>query len=154
VVVLRQGASATETEIRDFVAGRLTDFKVPRRVRFLEEIPKGPTGKLQRIGLAERLGLTSPTPRHSVPQRHYTAPRTPAEEVLVGVWTEVLKLEQIGVHDHFLDLGGDSMLAARLVSRIGEKLRLELSIRSLFDAPTVADQAVIVEDALAGLSRK
>jgi acyl-CoA synthetase (AMP-forming)/AMP-acid ligase II/acyl carrier protein len=152
-VVLRQGASATETEIRDFVARRLTDFKVPRSVRFLDEIPKGPTGKLQRIGLAERLGLTSPTGRHPAPPRHYTAPRTPAEEVLVGVWAEVLKLEQVGVHDHFLDLGGDSMLAALLVSRIGERLRLELSIRSLFDAPTVADQAAIVEDALEGLSR-
>jgi oxalate---CoA ligase len=157
VVVLRQGASATETEIRDFVARRLTDFKVPRRVVFLEEIPKGPTGKLQRIGLAERLGFTSPTPRHPAPQRHYAAPRTPVEEVLVGLWAEVLKLEQVGVHDHFLDLGGDSMLAALLVSRIGEKLRLELSMRALFDAPTVADQAAIVEEeliALEGVSRK
>jgi acyl-CoA synthetase (AMP-forming)/AMP-acid ligase II/acyl carrier protein len=153
VVVLREGAAATETEIRDFVARRLSDFKVPRQVQFLEEIPKGPTGKLQRIGLAERLGLTSPTPRAAAPNRHYTAPRTPAEEVLVGVWAEVLKLERVGVHDHFLDLGGDSMLAALLVSRIGAKLQLELSMRSLFDAPTVADQAAIVEDALEELSR-
>ena len=57
-VVLREGASATERELRDFVAGRLADFKVPRRIVVLAEIPKGPTGKLQRIGLAQRLGLT------------------------------------------------------------------------------------------------
>jgi acyl-CoA synthetase (AMP-forming)/AMP-acid ligase II len=57
-VVLREGESATERELRDFVAGRLADFKVPRRIVVLAEIPKGPTGKLQRIGLAQRLGLT------------------------------------------------------------------------------------------------
>ena len=56
-LVLKEGTSATEKEIRKFASQRLTDFKVPRRVVFLEEIPKGPTGKLQRIGLAEKLGL-------------------------------------------------------------------------------------------------
>ena len=58
-VVLRDGASAEEREIRDFAALRLADFKVPRKVLFLDEIPKGATGKLQRIGLAEKLGLGS-----------------------------------------------------------------------------------------------
>jgi acyl-CoA synthetase (AMP-forming)/AMP-acid ligase II len=56
-VVLRGGESATEGDIRDFVATRLADFKVPRKILFLDEIPKGATGKLQRIGLAEKLGL-------------------------------------------------------------------------------------------------
>ncbi|TSC25816.1 acyl--CoA ligase [Corallococcus sp. Z5C101001] len=58
-VVLREGQAATERELRDFVAARVADFKVPRRVVLLTELPKGPTGKVQRIGLAERLGLTS-----------------------------------------------------------------------------------------------
>jgi acyl-CoA synthetase (AMP-forming)/AMP-acid ligase II len=57
VAVLREGANATEREIRDFAAARLADFKVPRRVLFVAEIPKGATGKLQRVGLAEKLGL-------------------------------------------------------------------------------------------------
>jgi len=56
-VVLREGANATDREIKDFVAGRLADFKVPRQVLILAEIPKGATGKLQRIGLAKKLGL-------------------------------------------------------------------------------------------------
>ncbi|MBJ6766010.1 AMP-dependent synthetase, partial [Myxococcaceae bacterium JPH2] len=58
-VVTREGAHVSERELRDFVARRLADFKVPRRVVFLSELPKGPTGKVQRLGLAERLGLTS-----------------------------------------------------------------------------------------------
>ena len=58
VVVLREGLVATERELRDYVATRLVDFKVPRKILFMEEIPKGATGKLQRIGLAEKLGLT------------------------------------------------------------------------------------------------
>src|SRR5262249_3090157 len=57
VVVLREGAAATEAELREFVARRLADFKVPRKILFRDEIPKGATGKLQRIGLAQKLGL-------------------------------------------------------------------------------------------------
>jgi len=56
-VVLREGQATSERELRDFVARHLADFKVPRRIVMLQEIPKGPTGKLQRIGLAQRLGL-------------------------------------------------------------------------------------------------
>ncbi len=148
VVVLHHGAEATEREIRDFAATRLADFKVPRSVLFLDEIPKGPTGKLQRIGLAERLGLSRTGRPESPPQRTYTAPRTPVEELLAGLWAEVLKLERVGVDERFLDLGGDSMLATLLVSRIRQELRLEISLRSLFDAPTVVDQAGLVLDQL------
>jgi len=147
-VVLQQGAEATEREIRDFAATRLADFKVPRSVLFLDEIPKGPTGKLQRIGLAERLGLGRSGRPESRPPRTYTAPRTPVEELLAGLWADVLKLERVGVEERFLDLGGDSMLATLLVSRIRQELRLEISLRSLFDAPTVVDQAGVVLDQL------
>jgi acyl-CoA synthetase (AMP-forming)/AMP-acid ligase II/acyl carrier protein len=144
VVVLKPGVEATEREVRDFAATRLADFKVPKTVLFLDEIPKGPTGKLQRIGLAERLGLGSTARPERPARRTYLAPRTPVEELLAGLWAEVLGLEQVGVDEHFLDLGGDSMLATLLVSRIRQELRLELSLRSLFDAPTVADQAGVV----------
>jgi acyl-CoA synthetase (AMP-forming)/AMP-acid ligase II/acyl carrier protein len=144
VVVLHEGAEATEREIRDFAATRLADFKVPRTVLFLDEIPKGPTGKLQRIGLADRLRLGSAARPEPRPPRTYTAPRTPVEELLAALWAEVLKVERVGVDDHFLDLGGDSMLATLLVSRIRQELRLEVSLRSMFDAPTVAEQAGVI----------
>ena len=75
-VVLHPGAAMTERELRDFAAERLADFKVPRTVVFLAEIPKGATGKLQRIGLAERLGLVPGPSAEAAGARAYTAPRT------------------------------------------------------------------------------
>src|SRR5439155_10386481 len=98
------------------------------------------TGKLQRIGLAERLGLVgsgvSPPPLEA-PAR-FVAPRTPVEKLLAGLWSQVLGIDPIGVQDHFLRLGGDSLLATRLVARICDLLRVQFSVLALFDeAPTV-----------------
>ena len=124
---------------------QLADFKVPRVIRLVTEIPKGPTGKLQRIGLADRLGITTSDEPSPAEPGDYVAPRTPLERRLADLWGAVLKVERPGVNDHFLDLGGDSMLAALLVARIREELRVEIPIRSLFDAPTVAEQARVVE---------
>jgi len=147
-VVPREGALVTEAQLREFAAGRVAHFKVPRQVVFLAEVPKGPTGKVQRIGLAERLGITT-RPRPPLEEKApFCAPRTPVEEVLASLWGEVLGLERVGVHDHFLDAGGDSLLATRLLSRVCDRLQLELPLTSFFDAPTVADQAVIVEQIL------
>jgi acyl carrier protein len=84
----------------------------------------------------------------SQPRRPYLAPRTPVEDLLATLWSDVLGVERVGVDERFLDLGGDSMLATRLVSRIRQELRLELTMRALFDAPTVAEQAGVVLDLL------
>ena len=109
-VVLHPGAAMTERELRDFAAERLADFKVPRTVVFLAEIPKGATGKLQRIGLAERLrARPRPQRRSGGGARAYTAPRTPVERLVARLWGDVLKVERVGVDQPFLELGGDSM---------------------------------------------
>ncbi len=147
-IVLRDGATATAKEIRDFAATRLVDFKVPRIVVFCDEIPKGPTGKVQRVGLAQRLGVDASSRPALASERDIVTARTPLEQRLADIWVDVLKVERLGVDEHFLDLGGDSVLAALLVSRIRDELRLELSPRSLFDAPTVADQAVLAAEAM------
>jgi acyl-CoA synthetase (AMP-forming)/AMP-acid ligase II len=138
-VVLRPNADATAKNIRQFAAGRLADFKVPRQVLIVEQLPKGSTGKVQRIGLAEKLGLgsaASPT---------FTAPRTPLETILAGIWADVLRLDQVGIHDDFFALGGDSLLAAHALTGIHDAVHLEVGVVSLFDAPTVAEMAEYLE---------
>ena len=120
---------------------------MPRKIVFLDEISKGPTGKLQRIGLADKLGLTSeqPTTQASLDK---SAARTPIEEFLVEIWGDVLGLHNIGIHNRFLDLGGDSMLATQLVARVSQALQFEVSLIKFFEAPTIADQAVVLEGML------
>ena len=85
-VVLHPGAATTERELRRLRRRELADFKVPRTVVFLAEIPKGATGKLQRIGLAERLGLVPGPSAEAAGARAYTAPRTPVERLVARLW--------------------------------------------------------------------
>jgi acyl carrier protein len=146
-VVLRESGCATEREIREFAATKLADFKVPSHVRFVDEIPKGPTGKLQRIGLAERLGMTALN-QNNREQRQTNAsfipPRTQMERVLAEIWAEVLGLDQVGIHDPFLDLGGHSLLASQIVARVYDRFHVELSPGSLLGTPTVAAMAELI----------
>jgi acyl-CoA synthetase (AMP-forming)/AMP-acid ligase II len=131
-VVLRTGAIATPNDLRRFVAGRIADFKVPRQVLIVRELPKGPTGKIQRIGLPAKLGLTSDlaTPRTYIP------PRTPMEKMLAGCWAEILQVERVGVHDDFFALGGDSLLVAHAIARVHDVMHFDIEISRFFEAPT------------------
>ncbi|MEM9807081.1 MAG: AMP-binding protein [Cyanobacteria bacterium P01_D01_bin.56] len=141
-VVLKSGETVTELAIKEFVAQRLADFKVPRVVLFLDEIPKGPTGKRQRIGLAEKLGLAASDPTEARPV--YAGPQTPLEEHLVTIWSEVLKITPIGVRDNFFQLGGDSILAAQIINRVRAELQVELPFLLFFQRPTVANMAIAI----------
>jgi acyl carrier protein len=119
-------------------SSRLAEFKVPSRVLFVESIPKGPSGKLQRIGLHQHLAhLLKPV---------YAAPETGVEEILSEIWAEVLDVERIGRSDNFFASGGDSLLAARVVARVRASLEVELSLETLFRFPTVAELGIVVED--------
>jgi len=144
-IVFREGKNASEQELRDFAASRLAYFKVPSAVLFLDEIPKGPTGKIQRIGLAKKLGLEAPSPKT---KREYEAPNSDVEQLLAGLWAEVLNADAIGATEDFLNVGGDSIKAAQLIARVQSVLDIELSITELFDAPTIRAQAKIVEGLL------
>jgi amino acid adenylation domain-containing protein len=151
-VVLRTSGSATEREMREFAAIRLADFKVPSQVIFVDELPKGPTGKLQRIGLAEKLGIAA-SHLHTREGKQATAgfvhPRTPLETELAKIWAQVLGLEQqVGAYDNFFELGGDSVVAGQLISRVCNVTQVQLSMLSLFEeASTVAGMAESVEGA-------
>jgi non-ribosomal peptide synthetase component F len=140
-VVLRPGAAATPTDIRRFATGRIAAFKVPRRVLIVPAIPKGPSGKVQRIGLAARLGVATGC---AAPQP-FDAPRTPLEETLTGLWAELLKAERVGRDGDFFALGGDSLLATHVGIRLCEILHLRLDVSDVFAAPTPAEMAEHIE---------
>jgi acyl-CoA synthetase (AMP-forming)/AMP-acid ligase II len=136
-IVLRTDAAATPQDIRRFVIGRVAGFKVPRRVFIVGEIPKGPTGKVQRVGLASRLGIVD---RIAI-RRTSVAPRTLLEKRLAEYCAEILRVERVGIHDDFFALGGDSLLATQVLAYIHEITHLEVEIARFFEAPTVANMA-------------
>jgi len=144
-VVLRDSAMVTESGLRRFAAARLAPSKVPRRVLVVDAIPKGPTGKLQRIGLAAKLGLplldTSDDSDDDEAGVEFVAPRTPLEDALAALWGQVLGVERVGVHDSFLALGGDSVLAAQILARVHDTIGVELPLIDFFEARTVAGLA-------------
>ena len=136
-VVLRPGAQVSEAELRAHAFARLAAHKVPTRVVFVETVPKGPTGKLQRIGLADKLADQLKT--------EYLAPRNEFEALLARLWSELLEVEQPGVNDNFFFLGGDSLRATQLLSRLRAALGLQLPADCVFRRPVLAEQAEMVE---------
>ncbi|WP_244433541.1 condensation domain-containing protein, partial [Azospirillum sp. B506] len=129
-VVPKQPGKADAALLRAHLAGSLPDYMVPAAFVSLSALPLVPSGKL------DRRALPAPDPAAAADPAHRT-PRTPAESVLCGLFAEILGLPQIGIDDSFFSLGGHSLLAMRLVGRIRATLGVELSIRSLFEAPTV-----------------
>jgi acyl-CoA synthetase (AMP-forming)/AMP-acid ligase II/acyl carrier protein len=145
-VVLTSPDAISERALRKFVAVRLAVHKCPRRIVFLETIPKGATGKPQRIGLAARLGLDALQSRGAA--RVHIAARNEVEEVLASIWADVLKSEAPSVDEDFLDAGGDSIKATQLVARICDALAVELTVQDFFDAPTISETAARLEPQL------
>jgi acyl carrier protein len=116
---------------------------VPSVFVMLDRLPLTPSGKVDRRALpkAEDGG--------GAERREITAPRTPVEELLAGIWGEVLKLECVCVRDDFFELGGHSLLAVQVMSRVRETFQVEMPLRVLFETPTVEGLAVAVVEALA-----
>ena len=132
-VVLSEDSGLSESAIRAFAFERLADFKVPSQVLVVDSIPKGATGKLQRIGLAELLGEKL--------GRHYVAPQNDLEQSIADIFSEVLGLEEIGVNDNFFTLGGDSIRGIQVIGRLQAGMHVDLPIVTLFRKPTVAELA-------------
>ena len=144
-VVLHEGQAVTMQELRQFAAAALADFKVPRRIVFIPEIPKGATGKVQRIGLHEKLKAELESLKNHAPVDPST-PLTPVEQEILSIWREVLGVENIGIHDDFLALGGESIQAARILALVNERFHTELQVRDIFTTSTVALIAKIVQE--------
>ena len=128
----------TVSELRRRISKTLPEHMIPSKFVTLDNFPLAPNGKLDRKAL--------PPPGNSRPELDtpYVAPRTSAEKLLTKIWAEVLAIDQVGVHDNFFDLGGYSLAAARVLSRVVKSFQLEMPIKALFDAPTVAGMAKVI----------
>jgi amino acid adenylation domain-containing protein len=132
------GLDPAPSELRAFLQDSLPDYMVPAAFIHLDELPLTPGGKVDRRAL--------PAPEKDRADRPYEAPRNEAEEVLAAIFAEVLGVGRIGVGDDFFELGGHSLLLPQVLHRIREDFDVEVPLRSLYEEPTVAGLAVIVED--------
>ncbi len=146
-VVLNREVPSPESALRKFVASRLALFKVPGRVVIVNEIPLGATGKVDRKALAGALGLTEPDRARSTETTDGGAPPTPTEALVAAIWGQVLGLGRVGIHQSFFALGGDSIRATLIASRVRDALHVELPLRSFFESPTVAGLVASFEEA-------
>jgi amino acid adenylation domain-containing protein len=124
--------------IRRGLAEKLPDYMIPSAVVIMDTLP------LTGIGKVDRRALSAPDRARPDLENTFVAPRTPAEEVLARVWAKVLGLERVGIHDNFLELGGHSLLATQIISRVFNTFHVEVPVRALFEAPTVADMAEVI----------
>ncbi|MEK6283892.1 MAG: amino acid adenylation domain-containing protein, partial [Acidobacteriota bacterium] len=140
-VVVESGA-AGEAEVvkrlRAHLSQKLPEYMMPSAIVLLAELPLTANGKVDRRALPEALpsGLTA---------SGLAAARSPLEEILVGIWRDVLRVERVGVHDNFFELGGHSLLATQMLSRVRESFHVEVPLRSFFDSPTLTELAGNIE---------
>ena len=137
--VVAPGGEPSVLELRAFLARTLPDYMLPESVVVLAALPLTSNGKVDRRALPEP--ELPARPLASVP------PRTPAEEVIANVWSEVLGIQRVGIHENFFEVGGHSLLATRVISRLREAFAIDLPVRRMFEAPTVAGLAEHVEAA-------
>jgi acyl carrier protein len=130
--------AATVTQLRNFLKARLPDYMIPSAFVLLGALPLTPNGKIDRRAL--------PDPGQSRPELDtpYVAGTTPLEEQLAKIWAEVLSLNRVGIHDNFFDLGGHSLAATRVVSKVLKTFQIELPLQSLFESPTVAEMTIMI----------
>lgn len=137
LVVVQPGQKTTKEELTTYLRARLAFFKIPRVLLFVESVPRGANGKLQRKLLAEKYADALETGRvWSRPV--FVAPASPVAKMLARTWADILKTDDIGMDDDFFDLGGDSLDGASLINSLQQKWGETIYVSSLFDAPTIA----------------
>jgi aspartate racemase len=139
-VVCDQSETAlTGSALRKFLKERLPDYMIPASFIFLDHLPLNSSGKVDQKAL--------PEPDRSRPEMEegYVAPRTPTEELLAGIWAELLRVERIGIYDDFFDLGGHSLMATQIISRVREAFQVEISLRTFFQGANIFELAQAIE---------
>jgi len=125
-------------QLRRTLTDKLPDYMVPSVFVWLDKLPLTATGKVDRRALQE------PDRRRPNLETPYVGPRTPIEDSLTRLWAEVLDIERVGVHDNFLDMGGDSLLATQVIARVINIFQIEVPLGDLLKVPTVEEMALIV----------
>jgi amino acid adenylation domain-containing protein len=134
--------SSFAAELRQYLKLKLPEHMVPTAFISLEMLPVAPSGKIDRRAL--------PAPGRAMVQhaQHFVAPRSAVEEVIAGIWSELLHLDQVSIHDNFFDIGGHSLLATQIVSRLRAIFQIDVPVRRLFEHPVLADLARAIESSL------
>ncbi|WP_392482802.1 amino acid adenylation domain-containing protein [Nostoc sp. C110] len=129
------GETITVEQLRTFLTEQLPDYMIPSAFVEMESFPLTPNGKVNRRALPE------PTTNRPELGQTFVEPRTPTEEILAGIWKDVLGLEQVGIYDNFFDLGGHSLLATQVIALTRKAFGIELPLLSLFESPAIAPLA-------------
>ncbi len=141
-VVARQRTSLAPEQLREFLRQSLPEYMIPAVFVQLDRFPLTTNGKV------DRHHLPRPEQRAELEQVVVADPRSPIEEILLEIWRDLLSLSELGIHDHFFQVGGHSLLATRVMARIQAVLQVTFPVQLLFEAPTVAELAQRVEQAL------
>ena len=137
-VIPRKGQAVTPKELREFLRRKLPEYMVPAHFVFLDAFPLTPNGKVDRRAL--------PAPDKNLSRPEFIAPRNACESMLAAIWSELLGVRPVSVTDNFFDLGGHSLLVARLLVRIEQLFAKQLSMATLFQAPTIRQLALVLEN--------
>ncbi|HKP51511.1 MAG TPA: amino acid adenylation domain-containing protein [Chloroflexia bacterium] len=135
-----QGQPSTPSELRQYLKERLPEYMVPSAFVQMEKLPLTANGKV------DRRALPAPELGRAEGDAEYVAPRNPVEETVAAIWVSVLGIERVGVHDSFFEVGGHSLAATQVVSRVREALRVELPLRRLFETPTIEGLAEAITE--------
>ena len=133
--VMDKNKHAEISHVRTYLSEYLPSAMIPDYFVFLDHLPLTPNGKV------DRRALPAPDNSRLELEGAYVSPQTPVEQAIAEIWAEVLRLERVGVHDNFFHIGGHSLLATQVISRIRNLFQVEIPLRSLFEAPTVAGLA-------------
>ena len=140
-VVATPGMPSDVKALRDFLDARLPAYMIPAGFVFLDRMPLNAHGKI------DRPALTAPRDGVRAVERSFVAPRTATEQVLAGIWIDVLAVDEVGVFDNFFELGGHSLLAGQIMARVANSTGVLLPIRTIFEAPTIEALARRLDEA-------
>lgn len=142
-VLVTQGPSSVQRfqprDLRDLLQKKLPEYMVPSEFVLLDALPLTANGKVNRLALSGLQGVRSQL------KAAYVMPQTETEQLIAGIWQEILRVERVGLNDNFFQLGGDSLQATQVISRVREKLQINLPLQSLLEAPTLVSLAKSIE---------